>query len=114
MAESFHNETRVALRLEELQRWQRLRGLIGRPAPAPGNGVLLRDCRSVHGFLMSYAIDVVFVDREFRVLRVATLPPWRAVTCMHARHTIELREGEADRLGIRVGTPLEKYFEKGG
>ena len=48
--------------------WQRLRGLQGRPALAPGEGLLLRPCRAVHMMGMRFPLDVVFLDREGRVM----------------------------------------------
>lgn len=48
----------------------RLRGLLGRNALSPGEGLLLRPCRAIHTIGMRFAIDAVFLDREFRVTRV--------------------------------------------
>ena len=48
----------------------RLRGLIG-TASWPGNRALhLRPCNAVHTCFMRYAIDVVFVDRRGRIVKV--------------------------------------------
>ena len=50
---------------------------------------------------MRYPIDVVFLDRRGRILKVVdAVPPWRAAACWRARHTLELAAGEADRLGL--------------
>lgn len=85
----------------------RLRGLIGRPPPGPACALLLPGCRSVHGFAMRYAIDVVFLDARLRVLRVQSLKPSRLLVCWAAAHTAELRSGECDRLGIASGDRFE-------
>lgn len=83
--------------------WQRLKGLIGvRDWPA-GRALLLKPCNSVHTAFMRFAIDVVFVDRQGRIARIATLPPWRAAACWRARAVLELAAGEAARLGWRAG-----------
>jgi len=84
--------------------WQRLRGLLGQPTPAPGHGVVIRPCRQVHTCGMRYPIDVVHLDREARVLAVVTLPPWR-LSSYHRRAdcVLELAAGESQRLGIYVG-----------
>src|SRR5436190_17741234 len=47
----------------------RLRGLLGRRLKA-GEGLLLVPCSAVHTFFMRYPIDVVFLDRELRAVRV--------------------------------------------
>jgi len=84
--------------------WARVRGLIGRPCPLPGTGFLLRPAASVHTCFMRYPIDVVFLDGDGRVLAVhETLPPWRMRAQRGARAVLELRPGEARRLGIRRG-----------
>lgn len=96
--------------LDRATGWSRLRGLIGRPPPARGSGLMFEDCRSVHGFFMGYAIDVVFIDANGEVLRVARLRPWRVLWCGRASHAIELRSGEAASLGLRPGVTVKKVF----
>jgi uncharacterized membrane protein (UPF0127 family) len=62
---------------------------------------------------MRFAIDAVFVDRERRVVRVASdLPPWRfAIAAKGARDVIELPAGTAARTGTQAGDEL--VFETG-
>ena len=93
---------RPEVRVHELRTfWQRLRGLLGQPAPAQGEAVWLKPCRQVHTWGMAYAIDVVHLDESGRVLAVQTLPPWRLGTYVaQSRSILELRAGEAERLGL--------------
>ena len=78
-----------------------MRGLLWRPALAPGQGLLIAPCNSVHTIGMRYAIDVVFLDREGRVLKVCpALKPLRMAMARGARQVIELAAGEASRLGL--------------
>ena len=85
----------------------RLRGLLGRRGLPSGEGLLLRPSPSIHTFFMRFPIDVVFLDRELRVLRVAdAVKPWRAVACRGARAVLELAAGEASARGIAVGERL--------
>ena len=49
--------------------FERMRGLIGRPPPAPGEGLLIPKCNAIHTFFMKYPIDAVFLDRENRVVK---------------------------------------------
>jgi uncharacterized membrane protein (UPF0127 family) len=87
--------------------WARLRGLLGRDDLAPGEGMLLRPAGSVHTAFMRFAIDVVFLDKELRVLKVEpVVRPWRAVGCLGAKAVIELASGECTRRRIRVGDEL--------
>lgn len=108
------DETDIALFLHRATGWARLRGLIGRPPPGPGAALMFFKCRSVHGWLMRYPIDVVFVDDAWRVMRVVRLRPWRAVSCRRAAHVLELRAGEAERLGLVPGATVKKNFAEGG
>jgi uncharacterized membrane protein (UPF0127 family) len=85
----------------------RLRGLLGRRALAGGEGLLLRPTGSIHTWFMRFPIDAVFLDRELRVLRVASdLGPWRTAAARKARAVLELRAGEATRRGVAVGDVL--------
>ena len=49
----------------------RLRGLLGRRALDPGEGMLIVPARSIHTVGMRFAIDAVFIDRGGIVVRVA-------------------------------------------
>lgn len=85
----------------------RLRGLLGRQPPAPGTALLIAPCRAVHTVGMQYAIDVVFVARDGRVLRVCPrVAPMRARVCRRAWGVAELAAEEAGRLGIVAGARL--------
>jgi uncharacterized membrane protein (UPF0127 family) len=83
---------------------RRARGLLGRPQPLPGQGVWLKPCNAVHCWFMGYAIDVLFLDGEGRVLKLCSqLLPWRMAACRGARSVVELAGGEAERLKIAEG-----------
>ena len=72
----------------------RLRGLLGRQGLGAGEGLLLRPAPSIHTWFMRFAIDVVFLDAELRVLRVAqAVKPWRFAGCRGARAVLELASG---------------------
>ena len=87
--------------------FERLRGLLGRPAPAAGRGLLIDPCASVHTTFMSYPIDVVFIAGDWTLLRVVPqLRPWRAAICPRAAMTLELAAGQAAALGISAGQRL--------
>ena len=91
-----------------LDPWTRLRGLLGRDALEPGEGMLLRPCAQVHSFFMRYPIDVLFVSRLGEVLALhPRLEPWR--TSRHvagARGVLELSAGQAAATGTQVGHRL--------
>jgi hypothetical protein len=85
-----------------------MRGLLGRRELPEGEGILLRHAGSSHTFFMRFPIDAVFLDREHRVLRVASdVRPWRAAGAKGAKAVLELAAGEAERRGVQVGERLE-------
>ena len=56
----------------------RARGLIGRPPPPPGEGLLIPRCNAIHTFFMSYPINATFLDKEGRAVKtVRNIRPWR-------------------------------------
>lgn len=85
----------------------RTRGLLGSDGLDQGRGLLLRPASSVHTAFMRFPIDVVFLDRRLRVLKVRReLRPWRSTGCLRARAVLELAAGESARLGIAPGSAL--------
>lgn len=84
-----------------------MKGLLGRSELSGNEGILLRPCGSVHTFFMRFPIDVVFCDRELRVLSVAhEVQPWRGAAKRGAKVGIELAAGEAARRGVEAGAAL--------
>ena len=86
----------------------RMRGLLGRRELAAGEGLLLRPAPSIHTCFMRFPIDVVFLDRDLRVLDVIQeLRPWRVAARRKSRAVLELASGELSRLGLQPGDELE-------
>lgn len=89
--------------------WTRLRGLIGRPEPGPGEGLLIVPSQSVHMFWMKYPLDVAMLDREGTVLALYPELPPRRWTKQHwkAHAAVELPAGTLAETGTEVGDVLE-------
>jgi len=80
--------------------------LVGTPLGAT-EGLLIAPCSSIHTLGMRYAIDVVFLDREARVLRVCSdVRAGRFRFGRGARGVLELRAGTASRHGVVAGLRL--------
>jgi len=81
---------------------QRTRGLLGKNELAPGCAMWLAPCRSIHTVGMRFAIDVVFLDRDWRVvtIREAVVPFRLAWGGWRARGVLEFAAGEVARLKI--------------
>jgi len=67
----------------------RLLGLALRRRP-PVHALLLPRCRSVHTFGMRFPLDLIWLDRNGRVLRAdEAVPPWRVRSCRDAAAVLE-------------------------
>jgi uncharacterized protein len=87
--------------------WRRTKGLLGRSGLDPDEGLWIQPTGSIHMWFMRFPIDVVYADREGRVLKlVRAIRPWRASWCMGAKTALELPVGAIDRAGIEVGDHL--------
>jgi uncharacterized protein len=89
--------------------WTRLRGLLGRKPlePAAAEGLLLEPCSSVHTFCMGYPLDLIFLDRNNRVLEVCEkVSPWSMRGARGAAKTLELAGGSVVLLEPRIGEEL--------
>jgi uncharacterized membrane protein (UPF0127 family) len=85
----------------------RARGLLGRSGLEPGDGMLIDAAPSVHMFFMRFPIDVVFLDRDWKVVRVVHgLRPWRVAAARRAVAALELPAGSAAEAGIEEGDVL--------
>jgi hypothetical protein len=53
-------------------------------------GLRLSPCRSIHTFGMRFPLDLVWLDRDGRVVRVdEAVPPWRVCRCREAAAVLE-------------------------
>jgi uncharacterized membrane protein (UPF0127 family) len=85
----------------------RARGLLGRDGLEPGEGMLIDRSGSVHMFFMRFPIDVVFLDRDRKVVGVRHgLRPWRVAGARRAVAALELPAGTAAKARIEVGEEL--------
>lgn len=85
----------------------RARGLLGRDGLEPGEGMLIDRAGSVHMFFMRFAIDVVFLDRDWKVVAVRhSLRPWRVAGARRAVAALELPAGTVAAVGVREGDVL--------
>jgi uncharacterized protein len=88
--------------------WRRFMGLMGRADLPAGQGLALSPCSSIHMFFMRIPLDVAFLDRNGRVLRVYHgIRPWRMSRVVRGAHTaVELRAGTLRAAGVEPGQVL--------
>jgi len=88
----------------------RRKGLLGKKALAPGEGLWIRPCASVHTFFMRFPIDLVYLDRQLRVKKVKTaVPAWRISACLWAYSVLELPAGTVQSTQTQPGDRLAFY-----
>ncbi|HZQ52807.1 MAG TPA: DUF192 domain-containing protein [Bryobacteraceae bacterium] len=71
-------------------------------------GLWIAPCEAVHTFGMRMPIDVLFLDREFRVRKVRyALKPRRLAVCLRADSVLELAAGAVARSATSLGDRLK-------
>jgi uncharacterized membrane protein (UPF0127 family) len=91
---------------------RRLLGLALRRRPPDGRALLFPRCRSVHTFGMRFAIDVVFLDSNGRVLRIAAgVRPGRVARCPDAVAAVEVRAGEGGIIAAMAEGQRNRFVE---
>ena len=90
---------------------RRLVGLLGKTGTwnRPGRGLWIIPCHGVHTLGMMFTIDLVFLDREKRVVHVEEhVRPFRiSKVCLNARSVLELPTHTVGRTGTCIGDQLE-------
>ena len=61
---------------------KRNKGLLGREGLAPGEGLWIVPCESVHTFFMRFPIDLVYLDRKNRIKKVRSAVGAVAAVCL--------------------------------
>ena len=112
------NQTRGTVLCERLEDAGGLsgqsRGLLGRDGLEPGTGMLFENGRFtpmmwMHMFFMRFAIDIVFLGRGGKVVKVnRNLKPWRVSSMVFgARLALELPAGAAEASATELGDQIK-------
>ena len=92
---------------------KRRTGLLKHTKLEPGEGLWIAPCEAVHTIGMKIPIDVLFLDKKRRVLKIKHgMPRSRMAICLRAHSVLELPSGHAAAMQTAVGDQLE--FEKYG
>lgn len=86
----------------------RLRGLLGAAPLQPGDGLILAGEKSIHTLFMSFSIDVVYVDKNYKVIRVdSNMVPWRLGPFItKSAYVLEMPVGTIATSSTQVGDQL--------
>ena len=82
-------------------------GLLQHDSLPAGSGLIIAPSNAIHTFFMRFAIDVAFVTKAGKVVKLrAAVPPWRIVAAFRAYAVIELPAGTLELTGTTEGDQL--------
>ncbi len=83
-------------------------GLLKHDRLERGEGLWITPCEGVHTVGMKFSIDVLFLDKKRKVLKIrAAMPRWRLAACLWAHSVLELPSGTAEEMKTTAGDQLE-------
>ncbi len=83
-------------------------GLLKHDHLAAGEGLWIVPCEAVHTFGMKFAIDVLFLSRSKKVLKIRKQMGLRRISmCLRAHSVLELPAGVLEATGTAPGDQLE-------
>jgi uncharacterized membrane protein (UPF0127 family) len=94
---------------------QKVKGLLGKECLEDGQGLLFKKCSSLHTFFMHFPIDIVFLNKKCKVLRLRpNVRPFKLVAApLRAFYALELPPDAILRSDTRVGDYLSFEEEEG-
>ena len=103
------NRTVVAERVMRADTFlSRLVGLLGRDGLMEGEALWISPCKGIHTIGITFPIDVIFLDKDLRVVAVREkIAPWRTTRFFKsATSVLELPAGSIRRSGVAVGDQM--------
>lgn len=88
--------------------WLRLRGLLGKTSLKNGEGLILAGEKSIHTLFMKFPIDVVYVDKNYKVIRTdINMVPYRLGPFVaQSAYVLEMKVGTIADTATEVGDQL--------
>ena len=95
-----HNSSRETLLADRAQiadsSKTRKIGLLKHDRLEAGDGLWITPCEGVHTVGMKFPIDVLFLDKQRKVVKIRpAMPRWRMAACLWAHSVLELPSGTA-------------------
>ena len=82
-------------------------GLLKHECLPEGSALIIAPSNAIHTFFMRFAIDVAFVAKDGRVLKVChAMRPWRMAAALRGFAVVELPDGVLARTQTRAGDRL--------
>lgn len=85
----------------------RRKGLLSQVSLPPSTAMIIAPTNAIHTFFMKFPIDIVFVSKGGRVLKIrSSVPAWRMTASLRAFAVLELAAGSLDSSDTKVGDQL--------
>lgn len=83
-------------------------GLMFKPPLKDYDSLLISPCRSIHTCFMTYSLDIIFLDQNYKIIKIIrNMRPWRmTLIYWRASQVLEL-EGGTVKSHISEGDELE-------
>lgn len=87
---------------------KRIIGLLGRKEIKAKEALVLTPCNSVHTFFMRFPIDLIFLDKDSKVIKaISRFKPYRiSKMYFRANTVIELPAGILESASLEIGDTL--------
>ncbi len=86
---------------------ERMRGLLGKAPLQKDQALLITSCSSVHTMGMTYPIDLVFLDKHWKIRKIVkSLVPWRMAWSFSSSTVLEMAPGTIDNLNLNMDMQL--------
>jgi len=89
--------------------FKRCQGLLGKKILPAGQALVLKPCNSVHTFFMRFSIDVAFIDKDNKVVKIIpAIPPFRITPIyFNAHFAIEFPAGTLGAANLKEQDTIE-------
>jgi len=90
--------------------WKRFKGLMLASPLEEGYGLLLPSTNSIHMFFMKYELDIIFLDKEYKVIDIIHSMKRRRVSKIYSnvKNVIELESGYLKKFDLNIGDILKE------
>ncbi|MDO4701571.1 MAG: DUF192 domain-containing protein [Erysipelotrichaceae bacterium] len=79
--------------------FSKLKGLMFKKTLNTEEGILFKNVNKIHTCFMHFSIDVVYLSKDYEVIYVETVAPWKIGSSVKgAKHVLELNKGLGNRL----------------
>jgi len=111
------NETKNEVLFEEAKFarnfFERLKGLMFKKDISEKEALIFENCKQIHTFFMKFNIDVIYLDKEFKVIKLEeNVVPFRICKWVNkATYIIEIKSGLIKKKKIEIGDKI-KFIER--